>query len=151
METPKKSTWLERIEEIAHALEGSTVGELEIVEGDTEIVIRRAPGMVVSAVAALPAGLVQIPGASTSTRHADTSVPIAAPLTGVFYSSPSPTTSAFVNVGDVIQIGQVVALVEAMKVFNEIAAEAAGRVVSIVPKNGDVVQKGDALLRIEPF
>lgn len=149
METPKKSAWLERVEEIVHILEGSTVGELEIVEGATEIVIRRTPGMVMSAVATPAAGGVAPPAAGA--RRADTSVPITAPLTGVFYAAASPTSEPFVNVGDVIQLGQVVALVEAMKVFNEITAEAAGRVVSIVAQTGDVVQKGDVLIRIEPL
>jgi acetyl-CoA carboxylase biotin carboxyl carrier protein len=74
-----------------------------------------------------------------------------APLTGVYYPSASPTTPAFVNVGDVIHVGQVVALIEAMKVFNEINAEVSGRVVSIVPTSGAVVQKGDVLLRVEPL
>jgi acetyl-CoA carboxylase biotin carboxyl carrier protein len=149
METPKKSAWLERVEEIVHILEGSTVGELEIVEGATEIVIRRTPGMVMSAVVTPAAGGVASPVAGA--RRADTSVPITAPLTGVFYAAASPTSEPFVNVGDVIQLGQVVALVEAMKVFNEITAEAAGRVVSIVAQTGDVVQKGDVLIRIEPL
>src|SRR5437763_13644654 len=77
-------------------------------------------------------------------------VAIIAPLTGVYYSAASPTSPPFVAVGDVAQVGQVVALIEAMKVFNEIQAEVAGRVLAIVGKNGQVVQKGDVLLRIEP-
>ena len=71
-------------------------------------------------------------------------------MTGVYYSAASPTTPAFVNIGDVIHVGQTIALLEAMKVFNEIAAEVSGRVVAMVAKNGDVVQKGDVLLRVEP-
>ncbi|HLZ60571.1 MAG TPA: biotin/lipoyl-containing protein, partial [Ktedonosporobacter sp.] len=63
----------------------------------------------------------------------------------------SPTTPPFVNIGDAVQIGQVVALVEAMKVFNEVTAEVAGRVVALVATNGEVVQKGSVLLRVKPF
>lgn len=150
METPKKSAWLERVEEIIHVLEGSTVGELEITEGDTEIIIRRSPGMVMSAAPTSPGAAPSAAG-TPAARHVDSSVPIAAPLTGVFYASASPTSPPFVSVGDVVQIGQVVALIEAMKVFNEITAEVAGRVVSIIAKNGDVVQKDTALIRVEPL
>jgi biotin carboxyl carrier protein len=57
----------------------------------------------------------------------------------------------FVSVGDVVHVGQVVALVEAMKVFNEVTADVSGRVVSLCAKNGEVVQKGEALLHIEPL
>ena len=78
-------------------------------------------------------------------------MPIIAPLTGVYYSASSPTSPSFVNVGEVIHVGQVVALIEAMKVFNEINAEVSGRVVSLVATNGNVVQKGDVLMRIEPL
>jgi acetyl-CoA carboxylase biotin carboxyl carrier protein len=81
----------------------------------------------------------------------DHSIPIVAPLTGVYYSSPSPTLPPFVSPGDIVHIGQVVALVEAMKVFNEIQAEVSGRVVAMVATNGEVVQKGDALIRVEPL
>jgi acetyl-CoA carboxylase biotin carboxyl carrier protein len=75
---------------------------------------------------------------------------VIAPLTGVYYASPSPSAPPFVNIGDVIHVGQVIALVEAMKVFNEIQSEVAGRVVALVAKSGDVVQKGSAILKVEP-
>ena len=80
----------------------------------------------------------------------DTSVEIIAPLTGIYYGAASPSSPPFVSVGDVVQVGQVVALVEAMKVFNEIQAEVAGRVIAIVAIHGEVVQKGDALIRLHP-
>ncbi|GCF06834.1 acetyl-CoA carboxylase biotin carboxyl carrier protein [Dictyobacter arantiisoli] len=154
MDTEKQSSWLERVEALAAALEGSSVGELALIEGTTEITIRRNPEMVLTSVptpvmlAGQPA---PAPGAGPGrTPKVDTSIPVIAPLTGVYYSSPSPTTPSFVNIGDVIHVGQVVALLEAMKVFNEIDSEVSGRVVAIVPTNGNVVQKGDVLLRVEP-
>lgn len=154
MDREKELSWLERVEEIAAVLEGSTVGELTLTEGATEITIRRNPGMVMTNV---PTN-VAFTGQTTSLAHtngraakaADKSVAVVAPLTGVYYSTASPTTPAFVNIGDVIHVGQVVALIEAMKVFNEINAEVSGRVVSIAPANGAVVQKGDVILRVEP-
>ena len=73
-----------------------------------------------------------------------------APLTGVFYSSSSPTADPFVKVGDLVQAGQVVCIVEAMKVFNEIKAEISGVVASIPAQNGQLVQKGEVLVRVKP-
>ncbi len=147
----KKASWLERVKAIVNALEGSSVGELELTEGGTEIIIRRDPGMVLTAV--VPVSGQQVITASGSPgrgARVDQSIPIVAPLTGVYYSAASPTTPLFVSPGDVVQIGQVVALVEAMKVFNEVTAEVTGRVTMLVATSGTVVQKGDVLLRVEP-
>ena len=81
----------------------------------------------------------------------DKSVAIAAPLTGVYYAAASPTSPLFVALGDIVRVGQIVALVEAMKVFNEIQADVSGRVVAMVATSGEVVQKGDVLVRVEPL
>ena len=150
----RETPWVQRIEELIHVLEGSTIGELELTEAGTEIIIRRQPGMVmVSApVQQVSSGHVGIPVAPIARRAAneDRSVAIVAPLTGVYYSAPSPTSPPFVSPGDIVHVGQVIALVEAMKVFNEVQAEVSGRVVELVATNGDVVQKGDPLIRVEP-
>jgi acetyl-CoA carboxylase biotin carboxyl carrier protein len=146
MDTQKKISWLDRVEDIINVLNGSTVGELELTEGDTEIIIRRSPGMVMSLASADP-GLVNGRGVG----RGDTTQPVLSPMTGVYYASASPTSPAFVNVGETIHTGQVVALVEAMKVFNEITTEISGRVVAIIATSGNVVQKGDVLLRVEPL
>lgn len=155
MKVQKKSSWLERVEDIIKALEGSTISDFALTEAGTQITIRRAPNMVLTSAptttaAGKPAST-STPANKSQARKADKSIPITAPLTGVYYSAPSPTTPAFVNVGDVIQVGHVVALIEAMKVFNEINSEIAGRVVKVVPTNGDVIQKGDVILRVEPL
>lgn len=147
--------WIKRIEELVETLNGTTVGELELREGDTEIIIRRRPDMLlVSAPSVQQAAASQamvFGGAKPLPPREERSQPVTAPLTGVYYASPSPSSPPFVNLGDMIHVGQVVALVEAMKVFNEIQAEVAGRVVGLVAKNGEVVQKGQALLKIEPL
>jgi acetyl-CoA carboxylase biotin carboxyl carrier protein len=147
MDTQKKMSWLDRIEDIINVLDGSTIGELELTEGDTEIIIKRHPGMIMST-----APLTSDKGAGGGrASRGDTTQPVLSPMTGVYYASASPTSSSFVNVGEVIHVGQVVALVEAMKVFNEITTEIAGRVVAIIATSGNVVQKGDVLLRVEPL
>jgi biotin carboxyl carrier protein len=149
MTRKNENPWLERVEEIISVLEGSTIGEIELTEGETEIIIRRSPDLVLTADAAVRDSQTE-EGHSRRAAKADQSIPIVAPLTGVYYSAASPTSPPFASVGDVIHVGQVVALIEAMKVFNEVNAEAAGRVVAMTATNGTVVQKGDVLLRIEP-
>jgi len=148
MQKDSDFSWLERVEDIIHVLEGSTIGEIELTEGETEIIIRRTPGLILTASTSLS----DVQTGETNTQRAakgDQSIPIVAPLTGVYYSAASPTSPPFVSVGDVVHVGQVIALIEAMKIFNEITAEATGRVVNILGTNGDVVKKGDVLLRIE--
>jgi acetyl-CoA carboxylase biotin carboxyl carrier protein len=157
MDTEKNasSTWLKRVEDLINVLEGSSIGELELTEGETEIIIRRSPHMVltnVSNIVESHVGLQPANGTPASLApKVDKSIPIVAPLTGVYYAAASPTTPSFVNLGEVIHVGQIVALVEAMKVFNEINAEVSGRVIAIVPTTGSVVQKGDVLLKVEPL
>ncbi len=141
--------WVKRVEDLIRVLEGSTVGELELVEAGTEIIIRRRPHLVMTPPPNPQMGIVPAGAPGRLTRE-DRSLPIIAPLTGVYYAAPSPEEPPFVAVGDVVSAGQVVALIEAMKVFNEVQAEVAGRVTTIVAGNGNVVQKGDVLLRIEP-
>jgi len=149
------STWLKRVEDLINVLEGSSVGELKLTEGETEIIIRRSPHMVLMAAPTMVEIHSSLPtGNGNPTSHTpkvDKSLPVVAPLTGVYYSAASPTTPPFVNMGEIIHVGQVIALVEAMKVFNEINAEVSGRVTSLIAKNGSVVQKGDVLMRVEPL
>ena len=150
----REMPWVKRVEALIEALNGSTVGELELREADTEIIIRRRPDLVLTSAPTQQTSAAQplvLGGTKPTTIREDRSQPVPTPLTGVYYSSPSPTSPPFVNIGDVIHVGQVIALVEAMKVFNEIQSEVAGRVVSLAAKNGDVVQKGSALLKVEPL
>ncbi len=152
----RETAWIQRIEDLVQVLEGSTVGELELTEAGTHIVIRRRPDMMMVSVPAQQAHMNVSLAQATSAAplrpgKEDTSVPVSAPLTGVYYSAPSPNDPPFVTPGSMIAVGQVVALIEAMKVFNEIQSEVAGRVKELVAVNGQVVQKGDTLLKVEPL
>src|SRR5579883_1964507 len=151
----REMPWVKRVEALIEALDGSTVGELELREAGTEIVIRRRPDLVLTSAPTQPQASAAQPlvlgGAKPAPKREERSLAVPTPITGVYYSSPSPSSPPFVNVGDVIHSGQVIALVEAMKVFNEVQSEVAGRVVALVAKNGDVVQKGSPLLKIEPL
>ncbi len=146
----QEMSWIKRVEDLIRVLEGSTIGELELTEAGTEIIIRRRPDMMMTPVPAPQLGMPSVPASAGRLTRSDSSVAIVAPLTGVYYAAPSPTSPPFVAVGDIVEVGQVVAQVEAMKVFNEIQAEVAGRVSALVATNGNLVQKGDVLMRIEP-
>lgn len=149
MKTENHAQWLERVEKLIQVLEGSSIGELELSEGELEITIKRDPGMVlVSApTASGPVAVAGVP--APRAQKVDTSVAVNAPLTGVYYAAASPSSPSFVNIGETIHVGQVVALVESMKVFNEVVSEVSGRVTALVAKSGEVVQKGAPLIRVE--
>jgi acetyl-CoA carboxylase biotin carboxyl carrier protein len=146
---------VQRIAALAEALEGSDINELDLAEGDTRIVIRRrldVPPVTAVEVSVPHTGRVRRAAARAgeSAGPAETGVAIVAPLTGVYYASPSPTSAPYVQVGDTVQVGQIVCIVEAMKVFNEIKAEVSGRVSAIPAQPGQLVHQGDALIRVQP-
>jgi acetyl-CoA carboxylase biotin carboxyl carrier protein len=85
------------------------------------------------------------------THAAVSGVALESPMIGVFYRSASPEDPPFVSVGDIVHIGQTIGLIEAMKVYSEIPAEAAGRVVAIPAKSGALVQQGQPLVILEPL
>ena len=75
---------------------------------------------------------------------------VVAPIVGTFYATPSPDAPAFVRVGDQVKVGQVLCIIEAMKLMNEIEAEVAGTVVEVLVRNEDPVEYGQVLMRIAP-
>ncbi|MBC8311254.1 MAG: acetyl-CoA carboxylase biotin carboxyl carrier protein [Candidatus Marinimicrobia bacterium] len=77
-------------------------------------------------------------------------VEIIAPLVGTFYQSAKPGSPAFVKEGDIIQVGQTICIIEAMKIFNEIEAEVSGKVVKIIVNDSSPVEYGQALMLVEP-
>jgi acetyl-CoA carboxylase biotin carboxyl carrier protein len=76
--------------------------------------------------------------------------PVPSPIVGTFYRAPDPNSPPFVNVGDRVQVGQVLCIIEAMKLMNEIEAEVAGEIVKIHAENGQPVQYGDPLFTVRP-
>jgi len=76
---------------------------------------------------------------------------VKAPLTGIFYASPAPGTAPYVQVGGEVAVGQVIGLIEAMKLFNEIKSDLAGRVVRVVPESGALVKAKQPLIEVEPL
>ena len=98
-----------------------------------------------------PAGAPARPASAASAvkAPADPTVAVVSPMVGVFYRAPSPNDPPFVELGDRVEVGQTVGLVEAMKVFNEILAEAEGTVAEIVAHTGQLVETGAPLVRLK--
>lgn len=126
-------------------LEAEGLTELQVRGGESEVVISAAP-----AIAAAPhsreAALDQSPyGAELDEHH----IPVLAPVAGLFYRAGSPDAAPFVELGDEVIHGDTVALVEAMKLFNEVPAPATGAVISILAENGQQVAVDEVLMVIE--
>ncbi|WP_345111316.1 acetyl-CoA carboxylase biotin carboxyl carrier protein [Hymenobacter algoricola] len=98
-----------------------------------------------------PAPAPAAPGAAPAAPAATNHVALKAPMIGTFYRSSSPESPLFVNVGDLVEKGQVICIIEAMKLFNEIEAEASGRVVKALVENATPVEYDQPLFLIEPM
>lgn len=114
----------------------------------------RGPGSPEPAASALPPGEMAVSAeelAAAGEVVPDHLKTITAPMVGTFYRAPSPDAPPFVREGDVVQAGQTVCIIEAMKLFNEIQSEVSGRVVRIVAENGAPVEYGQPLVLLEPL
>lgn len=147
----------EQLESLLRLAESEDLAELTIrSEGET-IRIRRGEDLLASFSRCVDSRDAVATGATPSAapalpRPAETNpnlVHVTSPMVGVFYRSPSPGADAFVEIGTPVEEGQVVGLIEAMKVFNEIEAEVTGKVVALPAKNEQLVQHGDTLVVIE--
>lgn len=143
------------IDRLAALLDRSDLTELEVEAGATGLVLRKPVAL---GVALGPVGgpaSVDPPGHAPEARPAeppDTERPaIRAPLTGIFYASPAPGSAPYVQVGGEVAIGQVIGLIEAMKLFNEIKSDLAGRVVKVVADSGALVKAKQPLIEVEPL
>ena len=105
-----------------------------------------APTPVAPSLAAAPASA----PAAAAPAPTPVGTPVVAPIVGTFYAAPSPDAAAFVSVGDRVKVGQVLCIIEAMKLMNEIEAEVAGVVAEILVHNEEPVEYGQTLMRIVP-
>jgi len=139
--------------------EKHNLDELRVGEGDLSItIVGRARREAVQAVATGPSAHLEehpdtpedsvVVEVEETVEHAGNLVDIVAPLVGVFYRAPSPDAPMFVEVGDSIEVGSEVGLIEAMKVFSPIPSEVSGVVVEIPVENGKLVQQGQVLVRV---
>ncbi len=143
---------LERIEGLLKLMHEYSVAELELSEEEDGIHLRLMEGTTVAAVAAAP--VVQGSAAPSSVepvQHlADNALEVKSPMVGTFYRSPKPGSPSFVKVGDRVDVGQVLCIVEAMKLMNELEAEVSGTVSQILVDNEQPVQFGQVLFHIQP-
>jgi acetyl-CoA carboxylase biotin carboxyl carrier protein len=152
---------LDAVDALAPAFESAGLDELELTVGDLHVRLARSRPVVLAplldaaptlapapvAPSAAPAGG-EAGGAfgepAPGRRH------VTAPLTGVWYPAPSPGARPYVNEGDEVAAGQVVGLIEAMKLFNEIKSDVSGTVTRVIVENGTLVKRRQPLLEIDP-
>ena len=150
---------IRKVKKLIELLEESGIAEIEIHEGEESVRINRGGS------APLPQTVVNVPSVdassslktqlstnenSSSDDYSDEGEVITAPMVGIFYSSPSPDQPPFVNKGQNIKTGDVLCIIEAMKIMNQIEADIDGKLVRILVENGDPVEYGQPLFVINP-
>jgi acetyl-CoA carboxylase biotin carboxyl carrier protein len=147
---------IRKVKKLMELLEQSGMAEIEIKEGEESVKISRfgnAPQMTPTVVQQ-PAAIVTPSQAAptTSALDKDSQVSgdlISSPMVGTFYSAPSPSAKPFVSVGQHVNKGDTVGIIEAMKIMNQIEADHSGTVVEILVKDGEAVEFGQALIVIQ--
>ncbi|MGD0366525.1 MAG: acetyl-CoA carboxylase biotin carboxyl carrier protein [Acidobacteriaceae bacterium] len=169
-----KSEDMKELKELIEFLKENKIGEFDLERGELKIRIKfaqeggdlaglarmmgsqaqaaagaaPAPGVVAAAHAAATTHPAEAPGSATD-EEASLHV-VKSPIVGTFYESPSPGSVAFVKIGDQVEIGQVLCIVEAMKLMNEIESDGAGEIVKRFVQNGQPVEYGQALFAVRP-
>ena len=142
------------IEEMLELMEARGLVELEWEHQGMKIRLKRAgPAagpQIVEYVAGMPQPAAPPPAAKAAAEESSRRVVIKSPMVGTFYRAPSPDAPPFVEVGQDVESGQVLCIIEAMKLMNEIKSEVAGRVIEILAENSDPVEFGQGLFALEP-
>ncbi|MGH9393117.1 MAG: acetyl-CoA carboxylase biotin carboxyl carrier protein [Terriglobales bacterium] len=143
---------LESLGKLMDTLIEKQIEEFELEEDGRRVRIRRAAAVLASPPGARPAAPAGAAPAAPEAGRADDAglVAVHSPIVGTYYDSPSPGAAEFVQPGDRIEVGQVLCIVEAMKLMNEIEAEQAGELVRKLVTNGQPVEFGQALMLIRP-
>jgi acetyl-CoA carboxylase biotin carboxyl carrier protein len=150
---------LRKLKTLIELVENSGIAELEIEEGEERVRITRAvaAGAQAMLVAGPPAAPIQVqasaPAAAAPAPVAPPPEPeghlVKSPMVGTFYRAASPGAKVFVEIGDTVQVGDPLCIIEAMKLMNEIEADHAGVVREILVENGQPVEFGQPLVRLE--
>ncbi|MEK9535190.1 MAG: acetyl-CoA carboxylase biotin carboxyl carrier protein [Halieaceae bacterium] len=149
---------IRKVKKLIELLEESNIGEIEIKEGEESVRISRYGNQPAAPVAyAAPAPAAPAPAAAAAEAAPEASAPAAAPvadnavlspMVGTFYRSPSPDAASFIEVGQTVRVGDVLCIVEAMKMMNQIEADRAGTVTAIHVENGEAVEFDQPLISI---
>jgi acetyl-CoA carboxylase biotin carboxyl carrier protein len=155
---------LKELKEILQILEEKEIAEFELEEEGLKLRIRKAaavssnhaagvalpsPVLAAASPAAAPASAAAPAPAPAVHEDNDLAV-VRSPMVGTFFRAPDPNSPPFVNTGDRVKVGQVLCIIEAMKLMNEIEAEVAGEIAKVHHENGQPVQYGEALFSIRP-
>ena len=161
--TSDEADLVELIDRLAAVADGSGLAEIELSSGGTRVVVRSraavagaqivlaggAPTATASAAPTAVPTASSAPTAATAASAAPSGVFVNAPLTGIFYAAATPGADPMIAVGQTISVGQPIGLIEAMKLFNEIKSDKAGRVVRIVAENGRLVKSKSPIIELE--
>jgi acetyl-CoA carboxylase biotin carboxyl carrier protein len=145
---------IRKVKKLIELLEASSVDEIEIKEGEESVRISRNKGMTMAA-PLMPAPMAPAPAAQVAAPvapdvgSASSANAVKSPMVGTFYRSPGPDAAAFVEVGQSVRAGDVLCIVEAMKMMNQIEADHAGTVTAIHAENGEPVEFDQPLLTVE--
>jgi len=152
---------IRKVKKLIELLDESGIAEIEITEGDDSVRISRNPVAAPAPIAAAPAPVAAAPAPSTAPPTPSAPAPatsepveegtaVKAPMVGTFYASPSPDSPSFVQVGDKVNEGDTLCIVEAMKMMNQIESDVTGTIKSIRVQNGEPVEFGQILFVIDP-
>jgi acetyl-CoA carboxylase biotin carboxyl carrier protein len=149
---------IRKVKKLIELLEESGISELEISEGEESVRISRHPRIAMQAPVAMGTPIAQSApqtAPATPATSAGEHKPrndehtVTSPMVGTYYSAASPGAKAFVDLGTEIKVGQILCIIEAMKMMNQIESDKAGRVTAILAKNGEPVEFGQPLFIIE--
>jgi acetyl-CoA carboxylase biotin carboxyl carrier protein len=148
---------IRKVKKLIELLEESGISELEISEGEESVRISRHPRMAMQAPLQMAVPMTQAAplAAATPATAAGEHKPrnddytVTSPMVGTYYSAASPGAKSFVEIGSEIKVGQILCIIEAMKMMNQIESDKAGRVTAILAKNGEPVEFGQPLFIIE--
>lgn len=147
---------IEYIEKLANLADEKQLTEITVEDGDKAIIIKRG-GAAVQSAPVVQTHQTQVsaavetaaPAQNTPSVEQPKGTAITSPMVGAFYASPSPGAKPFVKVGDTVAAGQVVCIVEAMKLMNEIESEVSGKITQICVEDGQSVEYGQVLMYVE--
>ncbi len=142
------------LRELLARLEREDVRELSVTKGDLRVRVRKGDPRAARRGAAPDEDGADAGGADVAESEAPAAggvVEVKAPLTGIFHRAPSPQSPPYVQAGSTVTVGQIVGLIEAMKLFNEIRSTAAGRVRRILVETGQLVRAHTSLVEVEPL
>ncbi|MCW6036617.1 acetyl-CoA carboxylase biotin carboxyl carrier protein [Spirulina subsalsa FACHB-351] len=155
----------QQVRELLAAIANTDIVELQLKDNDFELTVRKGGAAMPTvasdgvSVAMIPSPPAVVPPPSPSPPPVESPAPptvdpkwveITSPMVGTFYRAPAPDEPPFVDVGEAVRVGQTVCIIEAMKLMNEIESEVAGQIVEVLVANGESVEYGQVLMRVNP-